>query len=174
MTIAFQPNAFQLNGFQTSGAVHSVDAFQRCAFQFGAFQTSPCKQDARSGYWRLFYYQLQEEALRKRDEKLQIPEKNPKGSKVVSAKAKRVKKEKSRVDEVVRHKEQNIRKIQLPNKITPVTLQEDTLPYLVQAWRITTELRLALIHHRNILSTTSVSPEAANDEEDIVLLLLAA
>lgn len=64
---AFQANAFQNNAYQTTS--FSQIAFQQCAFQDTAFQTDPCVNDGRSGYWRLFFTQMQEEALKKRDEK---------------------------------------------------------------------------------------------------------
>ena len=64
---AFQKPPFQANAFQESPSF-SVAAFQRCAFQYGAFQVDPCvKSDAQSGVRRLAMYQLQEEHL-KRDE----------------------------------------------------------------------------------------------------------
>lgn len=60
-TDAFQGNAFFVPGFQTS-AQFSGDAFQQCAFGSDAWQTSPCHKDGRSGYWRLFFHEMQEEA----------------------------------------------------------------------------------------------------------------
>lgn len=64
---SFQSNYFQTNAFQT--AQFSQAAFQQCAFSHEGFQTDECISNGRSGYWRLFFTNMQEEALKKRDEK---------------------------------------------------------------------------------------------------------
>lgn len=59
---AFQADAFFNPSFQT--VLHSQIAFQKCAFSHGGFQTDECDAGSgRSGYWRLFFTQMQEEAL---------------------------------------------------------------------------------------------------------------
>src|SRR5574343_357487 len=64
---AFQANAFFNPAFQTTS--YSQQAFQQCAFSHTAFQTDECISNGRSGYWRLFFTQMQEEALKKPEEK---------------------------------------------------------------------------------------------------------
>ena len=59
---AFQGNAFFNPAFQTTQ--FSQSAFQQCAFSHQGFQTDECISGGRSGYWRLFFTQMQEEALK--------------------------------------------------------------------------------------------------------------
>ena len=86
--MAFQPNAFFNAGFQV--ASFSIDAFQKCAFGDDSFQTSPCTTARdRSGYWRLFYYKMQEDALQEKikTDAIPIEKSEPIVKKVISKKA---------------------------------------------------------------------------------------
>lgn len=77
-------------------------AFQSTAFSFNAFQIASDTSSARSGYWRQFFYNLQEESL-KADEK-PVPEvKQDKSEKTVVAMNARkpVKKAPRKVEEVM-------------------------------------------------------------------------
>jgi hypothetical protein len=129
----------------------------------------PEEQDGRSGYWRLFYTQLQEEAL-KAGEKAS-DHKEP----VVAAKkpAKKVKKAKVKTssDEA---------KEFLP--LPPIPTYTPTAPqpnYVVDAWRIGIEIQALLAFYRPAgLQFRYELNVAANDsddeEEELELLLLVA
>jgi hypothetical protein len=164
---AFQPNAFQVPGFQTTQM--SVDAFQKCAFDFQGFQTSECDENsARSGYWRLFFMNMQEEALKQYEEKT--------GKKVAKEPV---------VEEVVKKADVKVKKVKKP------VVEEEVIPafkpkpiyrpapeesYLQAMWVLSNKV------HQLVASFTSVSvllkanqfkiTQAANDADYRVRLLL--
>lgn len=82
----FLPNSFKPNSFLP------------VSFRF---PESPV-QDGRSGYWRLFYTKLQEEALKKNDEKAESKSSKPSQATVV-AKPKRIKRRVAKVQRVELH-----------------------------------------------------------------------
>ncbi len=179
MTVgAYQNNSFQNDAFQITPSF-AVDAFQKCAFQFGAFQTSECPTPTtqeRSGWWRLQLYKLQEEALAKRQEKAK--------DEIAEAVAKVVeppKKAKTQSKPVTRKPVETPRVSPEPVKprlksVIPVPKTEvvTTLPLMLQVWSIMTETHLMLLGGVPVIEMLKAQIDAANDEEDIELLLLAA
>lgn len=136
----------------------------------GAGGTPPV-QDGRSGYWRMFYYQLQEEELKRHEQKQgqeategksEVPQAKP----VAAAKPKRAPPER-RAAPVV----------ELP-KVHPRPIYQkqpepfDVAPWLAtinaefRAWNLSAQTLHGLLQQR----------KAANDEEEevLTLLLLAA
>jgi hypothetical protein len=171
MTTAFQPNAFQLGAFQIE-PVHSTDAFQRCAFQSPGFQTSECKKsDGRSGYWRLFFYQLQEASLRARDEKLKVPKDVQEYSEVILHTKEKPKKAQDKPKQAMEYPPEDI--LPAPKLPRPIEVVDNT-PLMARVWKITSDLRLARLTRPGKISSTLVNEEAVDDEEDTWLLLLAA
>ena len=140
------------------------------AYLHGA--TAMPAQDGRSGYWRLFYYEMQEEALReKRDD--QVPanaatqdtlvkrEDIPVAAK--SVRKKRVEKEEKLREPVLKPVYRQPAVVAEKDTLTPFL---NTLSDEFRAWNFST----------NALWVKMLSEKAANDEEDeaITLLLLAA
>lgn len=135
-------------------------SFSRVSFN-GAMQ--PVEQDGRSGYWRLFFTQLQEEA-----DKKPVSTVEPSSTK---------EKTKSIVKPVVVAKsEPDDEPDEIPYApIARPTPQLEAPCYLADAWRTTTEIRGWLLQHRINTVKYHLIHEAANEEEeDIELLLLAA
>mgnify|MGYP000270539646 CR=1 FL=1 len=136
-------------------------SFSRVSFN-GASQ--PVVQDGRSGYWRLFYYQLQEEALKEKPPANVVKEVKP--SPVVKKKAKPRRVEKEEVEEAI------------PFRPLPM-FERKEIPenHISDTWRITIEIRMmvALFQQNQVkLRGTLRFNIIEDDEEDLELLLLAA
>lgn len=155
---------------QLFGANYFKPQYFNANYLHGA--TAVPAQDGRSGYWRLFYYQMQEEALKPKEVKNdEVPEVANQEAKVLEDKRVDVP-----VKKVVRRKERKpeqptVRERPILRKINAVELPSVT-PFLniisteFKQWFQTSEpLRIAMLQQK-----------AANDEEDeiIELLLLAA
>ena len=138
-------------------------SFSRVSFN-GASQ--PVVQDGRSGYWRLFYYQLQEEALNKSTEQNVVKEVKSLPSPVAKKKAKPRPVEKEEVEEAI------------PFRPLPM-FERREIPenHISDTWRITIEIRMmvALFQQNQVkLRGTLRFNIIEDDEEDLELLLLAA
>lgn len=127
------------------------------------------ENSGRSGYWRLFFYQLQEEALKKGEENVGEEELIELKDGSVKVKARR----KSRPKRALEVTEE-IPLTETPRKIplAPVTTEPST-PWIIQAWQITTELR-ELIGQSRLVRVKYETRSDPEDEEDLILLLLAA
>ena len=152
------------------GSNYFKPQYFNAAYLHGA--TAVPAQDGRSGYWRLFYYEMQEEALReKRDD--QVPANAVAQDTLIkrediSVAAKPVRKK--RVEKEEKPREPILKPLY---RQSAVAAEKDTLtPFLntlsdeFRAWNFST----------NALWVKMLSEKAANDEEDetITLLLLAA
>lgn len=133
------------------------------------------KQEGRSGYWRLFYTQLQEQALEakekpKQEAQFKEPyklEKQADGSYLV--------KEPSAKPKKARIKEQPEPVIPTPFRPQPLSTQPDQAYWLLStAWQITLELRTIVTQSNENALKWQQQAAAANDEEAIALLLLVA
>ena len=129
-------------------------SFSQAAFS-GASQAQ--EQQGRSGYWRLFFYQMQEEALKEASkEKLaEIP--------LITTRVTKTRKPRVTVS-IPRELE-----FQAPplRKFEPLP---DAPTYLQETWRITQEVRVMISQMTsNMIKLDSGVDE---DEEDIELLLL--
>lgn len=174
---AFQSNAFFNPAFQTVS--HSQMAFQKCAFSHTAFQTDECENDGRSGYWRLFFTKMQEEALRKKDEKeaetTQAEETVGRVAPVSKGNG-RDGKRKAPKPSQVEPQEGHVEKIPpfRPKPIYSVTPEEKWLQF---AWLTKIEVQNWLLEMRPhlIIDQLRKLKEAANDADyRLRLLLLAA
>lgn len=123
------------------------------------------KQDGRSGYWRLFFTQLQEESDKSRDEqgKPSVVEIQPKPS-PKTAKEKPQKR-------VIRPPEV----VEKAPPFRPLPMHQakpDEPTYLQQMWDITLELREMVASLQLSAVKFNQQLDARNDEDDIELLLL--
>jgi hypothetical protein len=128
-------------------------------------------QDGRSGYWRLFYYQLQEEELKKHEQKQ--GQKTPEGKSEVASETTTAVPKKPRakprvakpvVDELPKVHPRPI--YQAPPKQFDVAPWLETLNTEFRAWNLSAQTLHGLLQQK----------KAANDEEEeiITMLLLAA
>lgn len=131
------------------------------------------QQDGRSGYWRLFFTQMQEEALKKSEEKSEVKKSYPKvvesadGTAIVKTKVKPKKIKTPRVE---------TESVQAP-LITPLPpfKRSDVQPdYGLVCVDITRQIELLIYQHSQIAVQYFATVNAANDESDIELLLLVA
>lgn len=136
-------------------------SFSRISFN-GAMQ--PVEQDGRSGYWRLFFTQLQEDSEKKPEVVAVTPEPKKKVKRIVKPPV------------VAKPEPDDDEPDEIPYApIGKPTPQPEVPCYLADAWRATTEVRGWLLQHRINTVKYYLIREAANDEEDdIELLLLAA
>lgn len=151
-----------------------AEAIARIGYGYGSESTSRLglwgqEQSGRSGYWRLFFYQMQEEALRELDEENQ-PEVEA-SPKITVVPQKKPQKAPNKPRKAIRHQDED-----LPAIPVPLTRIEtfDSVPYLAKVWQFTSEFRLARLTSRIKIDLTSVDEEAVDEEEDVLLLLLAA
>ena len=154
----------------------SAGFFKPKYFAAHYFNVSGSPEDQeRSGYWRLNLYKLQEESERKRKEKHDaiIAE-------AVSKALGPVKVPKKQVKPVTR-KPDAPRRIDREPDVKPKPLYrpdadvgDNTLPLLVQVWTIMRETYLLTFDALPVRQMLLAKIEAANDEEDIELLLMAA
>lgn len=141
-------------------------SFSRISFN-GA--TQPVEQSGRSGYWRLFYYQMQEETLKGKDEEPSKPYSEPykleekgDGSAIVHFPG--------RKKFTVERTEPEIPTVPLGSVKTSDPVIHPELPRI---WQITQELR-TIRARWGIMQVASHQLDAVNDEDDIELLLLVA
>lgn len=147
----------------------SSGSFAKASFSITAFKMAQDTDTARSGYWRLFYYNMQEEALKK-DE--QVKGKAETESKSESSQAKPIAQPKPK-----RKPEPVVTEEPIPHLLKPVyrgAVEQPSQEFgdLLRVLRIefsTWQFTLP------ILSAKLLATQAANDEEDdIEMLLLAA
>lgn len=182
MITAFQPTVFQNNAFQVS---FSMDAFQKCAFQYQGFQTSPCPDNnsARSGHMRLFFYNLQEEALKK-DEQVQGKETpQGKGESKAGTKSVAVESAKPKQRKPARNPVEVIVEDSPPVRLKPMYHRPEVEPLPdISLWLnvVSMEFRAMLLSSEPV-RIAMLQREAANEamllqdeEEEEILLLLAA
>jgi hypothetical protein len=126
------------------------------------------QQDGKSGYWRLFYYQMQEAELNKSKEK--PVEQKPKI--VVKKKVTKSKDQHKPVEKRVEPEEPE--DFYPPFKpIEPFKRLEDQPNYFVQSWLVVQEIQSWVFSYsQNTLKFNEI--QAANDEEAVELLLLLA
>lgn len=137
-------------------------SFSRISFN-GA--TQPVEQSGRSGYWRLFYYQMQEEALKEKEPAVEV--KAAEKPKLV-AKTKKPQKPVVKVEEEPVFAVPPFKPIKLPIPTPPTPL-----PVLAKVWQTTQELRLMRAQYgATVLKYNQL--DVVNDEDDIELLLLVA
>lgn len=148
---SFQPLSFSIQSFKMAGQTHT--------------------QDARSGYWRLFYYQMQEEALKTGEaEKAKPAEATPEvvaEEKPIETKAK----PKAKVEKLAF--EPTPAPSKPPMRLKPVYRAPEH-------YDVRPALNVASTEHFQQLSAflglkyESLLRQAQNDEDDILILLLAA
>ena len=138
------------------------------AHYFGS--TGEPEETARSGYWRLNLYKLQEESLRKDKEKREeVVAKAV--AKVIKPSTKAAPKPAPKV-EVTKPYESKLPPAKPKYSAPP---PQDNLPQLLEVWAIIQLTTIQLgITKLDIQRLSSAVEEAANDEEDIELLLLVA
>lgn len=128
----------------------------------------------RSGYWRLFYYQMQEEALKERD-KLHRDLKED--LKKWSAKT-RVEKDSPKKTFKPRVQKPSTEAIPSEPRIRLLPPRPDSTPLMARVWEITSEFRNLRSYSRDkISSSTSSTVKAISGdvvEDESILLLLAA
>lgn len=176
-TNSFSKNSFSMNAFKQSQAVPGdckfwADGFWSDGFWLNGFwcEGRP-KLDAKSGYWRLFYYNLQEEALKK-DE--QVKGKAAEKGEGESEKAKPVAAKKPKP----KPKPRPIEVLEpIPHLPKPIYRKAEAVPSS-EFGDLLAQLRIEFSTWQfalPILSAQLLSRQAANDEEDdIEMLLLAA
>ena len=175
-TNAFSQASFSINAFKQSQVAPGdckfwANGFWSQGYWSNGFWCDGAKPiDAKSGYWRLFYYQMQEEALNKQH--TPKPQQKDPVIRLVRAPKPRLRKQ----GKVVAYP-QTSAKPQL-NRVNRVFAQpqgstEEQPNYLVLLWQLTDTLRftLAPTHAIVALSTTERQDYA---EETSLLLLLAA
>ncbi len=126
------------------------------------------QQDGKSGYWRLFYYQMQEAELNKSKEK-PVEQK----SKIVVKK--KLNKSKDQHKPVEKRVEQEEPEDFYPpfKPLEPFKRLEDQPNYFVQSWLVIQEIQSWVFSYsQNTLKFNEI--QAANDEEAVELLLLLA
>ena len=138
-------------------------SFSRVSFN-GASQ--PVEQEGRSGYWRLFFTQLQEDSEKKPvlQDTFKTLEVSPKPSPITSkTKAKKV-------------ASKPLEKEETPPPFRPLPAfdRKQEYNYLVHTWNVTCELRLMVAQFNQTKVKFTEFTDAANDEDDIELLLLVA
>lgn len=132
-------------------------SFSPVSFSQAAFSGASQAQEGRSGYWRLFFYQMQEEALKEASkEKLaEIP--------LITTRVTKTRKPRVTVS-IPRELE-----FQAPplRKFEPLP---DAPTYLQETWRITQEVRVMISQMTS--NMVKLDSGVDEDEEDIELLLL--
>lgn len=139
-------------------------SFSRISFNVAS---QPVVQDGRSGYWRLFFTQLQEDSL-KPDAVVAVSvdsENSPKPSpKTTKVKAKKAASKRHEIPETVP-----------PFRPLPMFEQKpEETNFLSESYRLTLDLRLMVAQFNQIRLKFVPLLEAANDEDDVELLLLFA
>lgn len=134
------------------------------------------KQDGRSGYWRLFYIQLQEQALKEgKTEKAEKPFKEPfkviettdGGAKVVYP-AKRPRAEPIEDNSDIREA------APIVFTASPPVKREAELPPVVNLWQLTTWRRSLVLQYNNNALQYELQKASSDEEEAVEILLLAA
>jgi len=144
------------------------NSFSPVSFSSTSFDGATASaQDGRSGYWRLFFTQLQEESNK------------PKAA-VESATSEKVENRPKRSPKAttIKTEKRAIRPPEEPEIVPPFRplpmyeRRADEPTYLQQMWNITAELRImvASLHQSTVKFNHEL--DVANDEDDIELLLL--
>jgi len=149
--------------------VFNHNSFLPKSFFSGSFELdggTPEPSSGHSGYWRLFYYQLQEKEYLKRTEKATTKIEGtlpPEKEKVARAPGK----EPGKLPE-----------ISTPPfpKLPAFTPIKEVLPSpLIELWQITLNVRMMVAKYNNIKVQSDLDHIAVNDDEnDVELLLLLA
>lgn len=124
------------------------------------------QQDGRSGVNRLLLMQLQEESLRQDEERKKAKEQPKEPPKKVVKTKPVIKKSEVLLEEP--DEVPPFRPLPLPTPLPPER------NYLVEAMYITMHIRELVASYKPIKVSVAVQSTAANDEEDIELLLLAS
>lgn len=147
----------------------SVKSFSPVSFSITSFNLAQ-EDSARSGYWRLFYYNLQEEELTKNEQKQR---KETAQGTIQGEKAKPLETKPRKPPEPTKEPELEI---EPPVKIRPIYRKPAiiTLPDYSELLNVfSSEYRVSL-YQVEAFRIMLLAREADNDEEDIELLLLAA
>lgn len=156
---------------QLFGANYFKPQYFNAAYLHGA--TAVPAQDGKSGYWKLFFYQMQEEALKPKETKddkvpeVAVQEAEVLEDKRVDVPAKKVVRRKAPEPETP-----TVRERPILRKVEPVEELPNVTPFLSV---ISSEFRMWL-NTSEPLRIAMLQKKAANDEEEeiINLLLLAA
>jgi hypothetical protein len=135
------------------------------AISFNGASTQPEKQDGRSGYWRLFFQQLQEEA-----DKPKTTEPTEVVTEVVAVKTKTAAKPVKAKKPVKVIPEE----VEVVPPFRPLPMYErkvDEPTYLQEMWNITAELRI-MIKSLSVINDEFDIKRQQQDEDDVELLLL--
>lgn len=180
MAEAFQKPPFQANAFQ-EGPSFSVDAFQKCAFQNPGYQTSICPnptQDGRSAYWRLFFYNLQEESLKRDQEKKDREQKQgQKASEGTSEATRKATPAVSKPKQTPRREPREAVPVVTELKVRPRPIyQPQPQPFDVAPWlaMLNTEFKAWNLSAQTLHGMLKQKQAANEEEETLTLLLLAA
>ena len=150
----FLPNSFKPNSFLP------------VSFRF---PESPV-QDGRSGYWRLFYTKLQEEALKKNDEKAESKSSKPSQATVV-AKPKRIKRRVAKVQRVELHAPEAR---SVPFVLRPVVEQPTSYDALANLGALPTATLFSLeVYRKQVIISTTKSRKQKRRRAAAFLLVAA-
>ena len=148
------------------------NSFLRASFSVQSFKMAGEENTARSGYWRLFYYNLQEESL-KQDEQKQREEKKVGAGESQEVKSPEAPTKRKRKPEPIEVVEEWVPPF-IPRPIYQAK-KSHTVPEIDDLLR---ESSLGFLEWRGIITSMSwglaAQISANDDEEDIELLLLAA
>jgi hypothetical protein len=135
------------------------------AISFNGASAQPEKQDGRSGYWRLFFQQLQEEA-----DKPKTTEPTQVEAEVVAVKTKAVAKP-VKVKKPVKVMPEEPEVVPPFRPLPMYESKPDEPTHLQQMWNITTELRVMIKSLSDINDEFDILRQQ-QDEDDVELLLL--
>lgn len=134
------------------------------------------QQDGRSGYWRLFYTQLQEQSLAKVEKPAEKPvvypavKELPGGAAEVEIPQEKSKKPKVAVEKPLEPEEP-------PRQYTPVPpykKAEEVPNYGQMSWILSMQIQSLVFSYTRNQVKFNLDTDAANDESDVEFLLLVA